>query len=331
MKYLFVLLIVAAMAICANGQCLCDLNRDGLYNTIGDIIFAISIYNGSPEEGSACGMNCNPDGDDDSLTIADMLLLSFYMMDPFGEPPAYTFRPNDDTLSIESTQAAPGDRLYLSLYLNTVDTLIAYEMLINVDDRYLTIESFVPDISDSVFHFAAAARKLHAYYMMRDGLSGPDLILPGQYHLGELELAVNPDIDEPVTTYITFGTCPDDNFYTGFANITYFVPVLVEGEITITPTGIQDEPSNLPTAISIQAYPNPFNSSVNIVVQSLQKSELVICDVLGREINRYAINEGMNAISWPGIDFDGRLVNSGVYFAKIQGTAAVTKKLLLVR
>jgi len=331
MKYLFVLLIVVAAAFGNSAQAICDLNGDGLDGGISDLILLMNTFLGSPEEASACGWNCNPDGDDDSLTIADLALFSFYLSDPDSEPPVYTFRPDDDTLSIESAQAAPGDRLYLPLYLNTIDTLLAYEMLINVDDRYLSIESFTTDIDDPGFYFVAAARKLHVYYIKPDGFSESDLIPPGQYHLGEIEVAVNSDIEEPVTTYITFSTCPDDNFHTGLANITYFVPVLQEGVVTINPTGIQDEPNNLPVATSIDAYPNPFNSSVNIVVQSAEKAELLICDVLGREINRYAISEGTNTISWSGVDSDNKPVNSGIYFAKLQGISAITKKLLLVK
>ena len=331
MKYLFVLLIIVLAAFNNSAQAICDLNGDGIEGSIDDLIWLVNAYNSSPDDFSVCDVNCNPDGDDDSLTIADLILFPFYMTNPDGEPPVYTFRPDDDTLSIESAQAAPGDRLYLPLYLNSIDTLLAYEMLINVDDRYLSIESFTSDIDDPGFYFVATARKLHIYYIKPADFGETDLIPPGQYRLGEIEVAVNPDIDQPVTTGITFGTCPDDNFYTGLANITYFVPVLQEGVITITPTGIQDEPNNLPVATSIEAYPNPFNSSVYIVVESAEKTELIICDVLGREISRYAISEGANTISWGGIDFDNKPVNSGIYFAKLQGKSTITKKLILVK
>lgn len=331
MKYLCALIIMAFLGICATGQTVCDLNGDGIDGSVADLVYLMEIYLGSPDSASACGLNCNIDGDNDSLTIADLSLFAFHLSNPDTDPPIYTDRPSEDTLMMESVQAAPGEQLYLSLYLFTVDTLIVYEIMANVDSRYLTVEGFIPDDDNAGFQFAFSNEKLHAFYVNNQYFNDSLLILPGQHHLGEMVIAVNPEIDEPVITEVTFGSCPDDNFYTGLANMTFFVPVLVDGEITITPVGISDEPNSLPLSSPINAYPNPFNSGITITAESSQPSALIICDILGREVNRFAIGIGLNTINWNSTDSDNKPVNSGIYFAKLLGSSIITKKLLLVK
>ncbi len=85
-----------------------------------------------------------------------------------------------------------------------------------------------------------------------------------------------------------------------------------------------------PTAFDLHtAYPNPFNSSVRIhySVGQATQAALVIYNVLGREVHRAALSNGMGEYSWQ------PLQSSGVYFAVLQSDQRSSRplKLLLVR
>jgi len=147
-------------------------------------------------------------------------------------------------------------------------------------------------------------------------------LLPGEYLFAYVYATVNPDITQPVTTYIEFTEYLDYALYTGLGNMSFFEPILVDAEITITPTGIDDyTDTGLPSKISITAYPNPFNGSVNITAISDCESRLVLYDLLGREIRSYLVNAGENNIIWEATDENGQAFNSGIYFAKLSGAS----------
>ncbi|MCP4583016.1 MAG: T9SS type A sorting domain-containing protein [candidate division Zixibacteria bacterium] len=322
-------LVVLLLSLPAFGQTICDINGDGLNFTIADLIFLINVFNSSPDNFILCDGDCNMDGDNDSVTVADLTLAIHHLYNPLDDPPYLTFNPTEDTIRIGSTETSPGDQISIPLYLNSIDTLIAYELLLKADPDYLSIDDFIPN-ENLDFIYSYNSTLLHLIYWSVQVMEDSIFFLPGNYHLGDLIINVNPDIVQPATTYITFGTCPEDNCYTGMANMTFFEPVLVEGEITITPTGIESGPEdNLPQAVSITAYPNPFNSLVNLNVVSPGESELVIYDLLGREVRSFAIVSGVNGLIWDSTDNSGARVNSGVYFANIKNSTYHSEKKLL--
>jgi hypothetical protein len=329
MKSLLITMVVGFMVVPASAQVFCDVNGDSAF-TGSDINSMIYMLGSSPDLRSACGINCDVDEDGEAMTIADMGLVLFAIYFPDLDPPYFSYNPMDDTAKITSAEVSPGDQISLPVYLTTADTLAAFEFLIMVDNQYLTIENFIPD-QNPLLYYPFSASLLHINYIGFVIYEQPVYYYPGNYHLGDLVLNVNPDIVEPVSTNITFGTCPDDNFYTGLANMTFFVPVLVDGVVTITPVGIEEDEPSLPLAVSIDAYPNPFNMSVKIVVESPVRDVLSIYDILGREIYSIEVDAGINFITWNSLDYDNDQVNAGIYFAKLRRSSSDVKKLLLMK
>lgn len=82
-----------------------------------------------------------------------------------------------------------------------------------------------------------------------------------------------------------------------------------------------------PSAFSLSAYPNPFNSTTNITIDGNLKSvsEIAIYDITGRRIKSFA---PAPLITWDGTDSRGEPVSSGIYFVK--ATASGFEKSLRV-
>jgi hypothetical protein len=77
-----------------------------------------------------------------------------------------------------------------------------------------------------------------------------------------------------------------------------------------------DSPSPLvPSAFTLSAYPNPFNSATNISIDGNIEavSEVAIYDITGRRIRSF---EPASRITWDGADSRGKPVSSGIYFVK---------------
>jgi hypothetical protein len=105
---------------------------------------------------------------------------------------------------------------------------------------------------------------------------------------------------------------------------------------TITEVGIENESPTRPEEISLQAYPNPFNSSTIITYTNYKGGDISIgiYDVQGRLIKTLKTGEigGEKKIVWDATDAHSKKVNSGIYFAKAltpQNEKAI--KLLLVK
>jgi hypothetical protein len=84
-------------------------------------------------------------------------------------------------------------------------------------------------------------------------------------------------------------------------------------------------------------YPNPFNSSVNLVFYASSEDyiELDVVDLLGRKIAgiyKGSSRIGGNRFTWNGLDSRGNEVKSGVYFVRLGGQGKVeTRKAILLR
>lgn len=329
----YIMIMIAFICVPAFGQLECDINGNGYSFEISDLILAISILS-SPDEYYMCDINCDMDEDGILLTVADIFLLSNYIGNPVDPDPApdFPYHPDSDTLQIESASALPGDYLILPVYLKTIDTLTTYQFYIYADTNYIDIDSVISNQGENL-RIPSNNRCIHGYAADFSLPLDSILLLPGEYHLADIYAHVNPDIDEPVTTYLIFSGCPEENFYTGLANLTFFEPVTVDAEITVMPTGIDDySDTGLPSKTSITAYPNPFNGSVSITAITDSKSELVIYDLLGREIRSFPVNAGSNNITWDGFDENGLAVRSGLYFVRINNPFENNvKKILLLK
>jgi hypothetical protein len=73
----------------------------------------------------------------------------------------------------------------------------------------------------------------------------------------------------------------------------------------------------------LSSFPNPFNSTTTLEfsVPRMESAELIIYDVLGREVDRVLdgeiLNPGVHHFRWNGESREGQALSSGVYFARL--------------
>lgn len=97
-----------------------------------------------------------------------------------------------------------------------------------------------------------------------------------------------------------------------------------------TPTEYEAPPysdaSELPTRISLSAFPNPFNSSVIIRSNAgITPNNIGIFDVNGRILRNINNIQNSTTINWDGCDSNGRLLPAGIYLVRLgYGTGGVT-------
>jgi hypothetical protein len=103
--------------------------------------------------------------------------------------------------------------------------------------------------------------------------------------------------------------------------------------VTLTPTGVEQSPNELPTIYSLsQNYPNPFNPSTNIEFTLPVRSDvrLMLVNVLGQVVKEIATgnyNAGTHQVT-----LDASSLASGVYFYKLQtANFSDVKKLVLMK
>ena len=84
-------------------------------------------------------------------------------------------------------------------------------------------------------------------------------------------------------------------------------------------------------------YPNPFNPSIIIDIQTVVEDRLVVSvfNALGRKINvleNKNVVPGNYQIKWSGKDFKGTSVSTGIYFLSVQsGKHLSNQKILLIK
>ncbi len=83
------------------------------------------------------------------------------------------------------------------------------------------------------------------------------------------------------------------------------------------------------------AYPNPFNGSVTIPIENVNRSnlEVRIYDLMGREVRHERLgNRSANSYTWNGSNNFGQMLSSGVYLLTIASDSyQVTQKIMLVK
>ncbi|MDD3558988.1 MAG: FG-GAP-like repeat-containing protein [Melioribacteraceae bacterium] len=72
-------------------------------------------------------------------------------------------------------------------------------------------------------------------------------------------------------------------------------------------------------SINLNAYPNPFNSFINIFLNVSKEDyySVSIFDILGQEIailHRGILKQGTHNFNWDGINSSGKIVSSGIYY-----------------
>jgi hypothetical protein len=87
---------------------------------------------------------------------------------------------------------------------------------------------------------------------------------------------------------------------------------------------VHDNDKNLPSYISLSAYPNPFNSATTITLTGAEQAEIGIYDITGRLITT------LHTIGGQAL-WDASAYSSGLYFARAAAEKASTIKLVLVK
>jgi hypothetical protein len=133
-------------------------------------------------------------------------------------------------------------------------------------------------------------------------------------------------------------------------NLTVLDPA-AEPEVTFTRSFLDDLPAAASTRgrddeqaapparfVLGQNYPNPFNAATRIRVgvpnANLAEAVLRIYDTQGREVRRIDLSKlrpGYHDVLWDGMDGQGRMVSSGVYFYGVRWRGEETaRKMILV-
>ncbi len=336
-KILFVILIAAiffSVSAPAFAQVPGDLNCNGIVDA-ADLSIITNAFNFPCDFhfGSECARgNSDVDLDGRPLTITDMIIVPWRLIYGYGSsPPEFPRHPDLDTIMVESTSASPGETIALPLWVKTVDTLVAFQFLLELDNNYIEFDTVI--VYDD-FPLAQYFCDGDIYcYGMAEILNSPILLLPGNHHIADIIIMVNPENDHPTTTSLVFSSFPPKAMYSGFINSTFFLPVMVDAEIEIIPMTSVDQPNKiLPREVEISVYPNPFNSNTNISVTSESAGELSIYDILGRPVRSFGISPGPNDLNWDATDEFGQQIRSGVYFVGLNnGREYNFKKVLYLK
>jgi Secretion system C-terminal sorting domain len=84
-----------------------------------------------------------------------------------------------------------------------------------------------------------------------------------------------------------------------------------------------------------QNYPNPFNPTTTIsyelTVQELSEAKITIFNIKGQTVQIFD-NLNNNSITWNGLDYNGKKVDSGIYFYQLTtGEKSETRKMVLLK
>ena len=105
-------------------------------------------------------------------------------------------------------------------------------------------------------------------------------------------------------------------------------------------TAIVEEYSEaLPEALSLdQNYPNPFNTgtSIRVALPANSDIELAVYDIAGQKVTTLMSGTrqgGIHTVYWDGLDDEGRVVASGIYFYRLRDgeSLRISRKLSLIR
>ena len=122
------------------------------------------------------------------------------------------------------------------------------------------------------------------------------------------------------------------------ADIPYGYVLIYAGD-SLWAVSVKESPDlQLPTDFAkIKAYPNPFNSSVQIeiIMKGGNEVDVSIYDLTGRLVKRlYSSNRSSGDylnLTWDGVDEEGFSVSSGIYFVSVKGKqTSLTKKIVMI-
>ncbi len=133
-------------------------------------------------------------------------------------------------------------------------------------------------------------------------------------------------------------TASYDNQLSDSAGYDLIIPILLDGTISVEPTGIGSNPT-IPNEFELaQNYPNPFNGGTKISfnLPSAGDVELCVYDLLGRKVATLfsgLAEAGNTEIEWDGRSSSGDEIASGVYYYRITDVEGetLTKRMTLLK
>ena len=110
------------------------------------------------------------------------------------------------------------------------------------------------------------------------------------------------------------------------------------GSLGMTLVSNDSEEGLTPSEFYVSAnYPNPFNPSTMIDIETVEASDLMVSvfDAKGRMVNNLVnsyLEAGRYSVKWNGMDASGMSMPTGVYFIKVQsGLEMHTQKMILIK
>jgi hypothetical protein len=106
--------------------------------------------------------------------------------------------------------------------------------------------------------------------------------------------------------------------YFGHVEFTEIGEIMMSIWVSELVSSVDDESEFLPDAITISAYPNPFNDETKISISGNMQmiNEVAIYDITGARVRLLAVD---SLLTWDGTNALGKTVASGLYFIKVAG------------
>ncbi|MBN2542507.1 T9SS type A sorting domain-containing protein [bacterium] len=207
-------------------------------------------------------------------------------------------------------------------YLDTYTVLMVYPFWtwVDTDTVWTKVDGYGTVITPTGTYSCLRVRQFSKMLTYSGGSP-----LFGSFKLDYLWIAENYG---PVATARFFPMTPEDTIFDTAAGRGYLTSVTV---------GVEEKPGNKPGNLSLKAFPNPFNSSVNIsMVGALKLAHLQveIYDINGgmvfknEEVRSSFCNEGFYRMNWTPDEGLG----AGIYFVRASKVDnSITRKLLYVK
>jgi len=268
--------------------------------------------------------------------IFAILLLSIPAM---GQGPVFSF---EDTVSVVSISGSAGDTISVPINLKntfqvggylfriTYDTIAFEPVSVDTTSRSSGFEwnGFFEEELGILRFFATSFHPLD------------NAIPPGTGYISIVNLLVKNGAPGGIydIRFEDADTNSYDNQLSDSTGETLIIPILIDGTVDVSQTGIDSGPE-IPDMFELaQNYPNPFNQET-IISFNLPRSgevDLVVYDLLGRRVvNLYSgyAEAGKTDIKWNGRSSTGDDLSSGVYYYRLSVVEGktITKRMTLLK
>jgi hypothetical protein len=159
----------------------------------------------------------------------------------------------------------------------------------------------------------------------RSGFFTPEFYYSESYDFGETWMEEVRLTNAPGCTYSPELKIENSNVFLFWLDARHNPPFDYElyfRTAEITETLVKQDLSLKPTTLSLNCYPNPFNSTVALILNGGQggDAKIDIFDISGGLVKclNPVVKEGGIKATWDATDNSGRKVSSGIYFARVE-------------